>query len=99
MTEVTIAQVKRPSAKRYVQKKIFPSWVPRAIPTPEERSFSARPSDLGQSCRRFLQRLAADRDIEFVHRFTVVSNLSLGHSRGNAGLVQKCCGCPAQAVK
>jgi hypothetical protein len=52
---------------------------------PMFRSLLSRTSDVGQNRRRLLQRLAADREVEFVHRFTVVSNLSSGHSRGNAG--------------
>ena len=48
-------------------------------------------SELGQSCRRFLQRLSAHRYVEFVHRFAVVADKSLGHSRGNAGFCRTGC--------
>jgi hypothetical protein len=43
-------------------------------PTRKSGAFSAGLSDLGQSCRSLLQRLAADRYVEFVHHFAVMSN-------------------------
>jgi hypothetical protein len=54
----------------------------------------ATPSDLRQSRRRFLQRLAANRYIEFMNRFAVVSYEGSRYSRGDTGLVQNCRRCP-----
>jgi hypothetical protein len=55
----------------------------------------ATPSDLRQSRRRFLQRLAANRYIEFMNRFAIVPDERLRYSRGHTGLMEHRRRCPA----